>query len=144
MPNWVTNEITFNFDMSHDKDRFMKLVTSDDNLFDFDKIVPMPDNIFRGNLGTDEREKYGSLNWYDWSCENWGTKWNSRNATVDWEDEDGVGFIFDTAWSAPTPIANTLKAMFKGIKFRWFYRDEGDMFCGYLDDDIGGFENGSD
>jgi hypothetical protein len=144
MPNWVTNEITFNFDMSHDKDRFMKLVTSDDNPFDFDKIVPMPDNIFRGNLGTDEREKYGSLNWYDWSCENWGTKWNSRNAKVDWEGEDDAGFIFDTAWSAPTPIANTLKSMFRGIKFRWFYRDEGDMFCGYLDDDIGGFENGSD
>ena len=138
MPNWVTNEVTFNFDMSHEKDRFVKLVASDDNLFDFNNIVPMPDNVFRGNLGTDEREKYGSLNWYDWSCNNWGTKWNSCNATVDWEDEDGVEFIFNTAWSAPTPIAHFLKHKFEGVRFRWFYRDETDMFCGYLDDDIGG------
>jgi len=127
MPNWVTNEITFNFDMSHEKDRFMKLVTSDDNVFDFNNIVPMPENIFKAESGT-----------RDWCCENWGTKWNSCNASLDWEDEDDVGFIFDTAWSAPTPIAVNLKRMFKGISFRWFYRDEGDMFCGYLDDDIGG------
>ena len=127
MPNWVTNEITFNFDMSHEKDRFMKLVTSDDNVFDFNNIVPMPENIFKAESGT-----------RDWCCENWGTKWNSSNATVDWEDEDDVGFIFDTAWSAPTPIADKLQRMFKGVNFRWFYRDEGDMFCGYLDDDIGG------
>jgi len=136
MPNWVTNEISFNFDMSHEKSRFMKLVTSKDNPFDFDNIVPMPRKIFKGDLGTAEREKYGSLNWRDWSCDNWGTKWNSCNATVDWEDEDGVGFIFNTAWSAPTPIAEKLKLMFKGMTFRWFYRDEGDNFCGYLDEDI--------
>ena len=127
MPNWVTNEITFNFDMSHEKDRFMKLVTSDDNVFDFNNIVPMPENIFKAESGT-----------RDWCCENWGTKWNSSNATVDWEEEMDVKFIFDTAWSAPTPIADKLQRMFKGVNFRWFYRDEGDMFCGYLDDDIGG------
>tara|TARA_B110000285_G_C14774695_1_gene445655 strand:- start:38 stop:385 length:348 start_codon:yes stop_codon:yes gene_type:complete len=114
----------------------MKLVTSKDNPFDFDNIVPMPRKIFKGDLGTAEREKYGSLNWRDWSCDNWGTKWNSCHATVDWEDEDGVGFIFNTAWSAPTPIAEKLKRMFKGMTFRWFYRDEGDNFCGYLDEDI--------
>ena len=42
MPNFVTNEVVFNFDMSHEKNRFMKLVTSDDNPFDFNNIVPMP------------------------------------------------------------------------------------------------------
>ena len=128
MPNWVTNEISFNFDMSHEKDRFMKLVTSDDNLFDFNNIVPMPEDLVKSVLGT-----------RDWCSENWGTKWNSCNTTVDWDDDEDAGFIFDTAWSAPTPIAVKLKRMFKGISFRWFYRDEGDMFCGYLDDDIGGF-----
>jgi len=137
MPNFVTNEVVFNFDMSHDKDRFMKLVTSDDNPFDFNNIIPMPKEINpRGLLSYKDREQ---PNWYDWSCENWGTKWNSCNTTVDWDDENDVGFIFDTAWSAPTPIAVKLKSMFKGFTFRWFYRDESDMFCGYLDDDIGGF-----
>ena len=58
---------------------------------------------------------------------------------VNYEEENYVCFSFLTAWSAPTPIAVKLKRMFKGISFRWFYRDEGDMFCGYLDDDIGGF-----
>ena len=140
MPNWVTNEVTFCFDMSHDKDRFMKLVTSDDNLFDFKNIIPMPDNIFKGDLGLAEREKYGSLNWLDWSRENWGTKWNSSDAEVTEEEENYVGFIFNTAWSAPTPIAKKLKSMMVDPStFRWFYRDEADDFCGYLDDDIGGF-----
>ena len=136
MPNWVTNEVVFNFDMSHEKNRFMKLVTSDDNPFDFNNIVPMPEDIFKGDLGPNEREKYGSLNWRDWSCDNWGTKWNSSNATVDWEEEMDVKFIFDTAWSSPNPIAEKLKRMFRGMTFRWFYRDEGDNFCGYLDEDI--------
>jgi hypothetical protein len=139
MPNWVTNEVTFNFDMSHDKDRFMKLVTSDDNEFDFNNIIPMPKEINpRGSLGYKDREKPSGDNWYNWSCANWGTKWNSSKAHVNYEEENYVCFSFLTAWSAPTPIAVKLKSMFDGITFRWFYRDEGDMFCGYLDDDIEG------
>ena len=136
MPNYVTNEVVFNFDMSHDKDRFMKLVTSDDNPFDFNNIVPMPKEINpRGSLSYKDREQ---PNWYDWSCDNWGTKWNSSKAHVNYEEENYVCFSFLTAWSAPTPIAVKLKSMFDGISFRWFYRDEGDNFCGYLDDDIEG------
>ena len=34
---------------------------------DFNKVIPMPDYIFQGNLGMAEREKYGKENWYDWS-----------------------------------------------------------------------------
>ena len=42
---------------------------------DFEKIIPMPKNIYRGSLGPDERQKYGNNNWYDWSVAHWGTKW---------------------------------------------------------------------
>jgi hypothetical protein len=172
MPNWVTNEVTFTFDMSHQKRKFLDLVKSDDNPFDFDKIIPMP-KIFNdicqsksgGNglkwhyqdstkpNGVGERltelevsrlkKEHGTLGSYDWCCENWGTKWNSvhhvETGNDDYDDELYVWFGFNTAWSAPTPIAHFLKHKFEGIKFRWFYRDESDMFCGYLDDDIGGF-----
>ena len=170
MPNWVTNEVTFTFDMSHQKRKFLDLVKSDDNPFDFDKIIPMPKVFNRlctdgsiankicwcddskpngvGEQLTDLelqrlKKEHGTLGSYDWCCENWGTKWNSVHHVEidldDYEDELYVWFGFETAWSAPTPIAHFLKHKFEGMRFRWFYRDESDMFCGYLDDDIGGF-----
>lgn len=46
-------------------------------------------------------EKYGYDNWYDWSCANWGTKWNACEANYDEKNEE---INFDTAWSIPYPI----------------------------------------
>ena len=43
MPNWTTNEVRFTFDMSHQKQKFLDFVKSDDNPFDFNKIIPMPE-----------------------------------------------------------------------------------------------------
>ena len=64
------------------------------NPFDFNKIIPMPDYIYRGSIGPEEEKIYGKNNWYDWSNENWGTKWNSCDTTF---EEDT--FSFWTAWS---------------------------------------------
>ena len=47
------------------------------------------------------KEKYGYDNWYDWSCANWGTKWNACDA--EYIEEEGT-LHFDTAWSIPYPI----------------------------------------
>lgn len=41
---------------------------------DFNKVIPMPEHIFRDMA---EREKYGKDNWYNWSIAHWGTIWNS-------------------------------------------------------------------
>jgi len=168
MPNWTTNEVRFTFDMSHQKDKFMKLVKSDDNPFDFNKIVLMPEVFNRlctngtvtnetcwcddskpngvGEQLTDLelqrlKKEHGTVSEREWCIDNWGTKWNCVNHIKNDDDDDDsqVWFGFDTAWSPPIGIAHSLKHKFTGIKFRWFYRDESDMFCGYLDDDIGGF-----
>jgi len=79
MPNHITNILTAHGDEKQLKAMFEAIKSDEIGLgsTDFNKIVPMPENIYRGNLGKEEFEKYGSENWHDWSVNNWGTKWNS-------------------------------------------------------------------
>ena len=79
MPNHVQNRITF----EGEPKQVAALLAAIQNekygigSIDFQKIIPMPSNIYRGNLGQKELERYGENNWYDWSVKNWGTKWNA-------------------------------------------------------------------
>jgi len=43
----------------------------------------------------DNLVKYGHTTWYDWSCEHWGTKWNSSSCE---KVSDNI-YDFTTAWS---------------------------------------------
>lgn len=71
-------------------------------------------------------EKYGCKDWYDWSVQNWGTKWNCYDGQM---NEDGDTMSFYTAWSPPLPV---IIALSKKIKqpLRLLYLDEGMMFVG--------------
>lgn len=51
--------------------------------------------------------RYGFADWYDWSIENWGTKWNTTNTKI---DEDG-NLVFDTAWTPPFAAMEELSKM---------------------------------
>ena len=133
MPNHCTNEIYFSFKTVEDKDRFLKNVkgkddAGDESDFTFNSIIPMPDNKWD----------------YNWCRENWDTKWDCYDLCVESEIGDGSESFqvsFFTAWSPPTNILRKIlddPKFSKGLEYvRWFYRDEADMFCGYLDEDCG-------
>lgn len=66
--------------------------------------------------------RYGALDWYEWNCRNWGTKWNACDTFVQ-ETEDGMAEIrFDTAWCVPYPILTDICRMFpdEPIRFEHF------------------------
>ena len=42
---------------------------------------------------------HGYVDWYDWCCEHWGTKWNAHQ----YSHECGEVW-FETAWSHPYPV----------------------------------------
>ena len=124
MPNWSNNTLTAS-------DEVLKQIVNQDGEIDFNTVVPMPKEL-QGTVkpskdDTQEEkdasknliEKYGSNNWYDWSCDNWGTKWNGVS------DEPytyGEGIIhFSTAWSYPEGFIEALSKKFPNelIKFEW-------------------------
>lgn len=133
MPNWVAHKIEF-FGDQKNIDKVLDLIKGEDRVIDFEKLIPMPDNIYQGNLGSKERELYGENNWYDWSCKNWGTKWNACHSDLLADNE----LYFDTAWSSPRPILETLsKLCFEhNVRLEGVFADED---CGY---NTGCFEGG--
>lgn len=130
MPNWITNRLTIKAD-NETLERIINEVKTDKQSLDFEKIIPMPENIFRGNLGTEERKLYGRNNWYDWSCDNWGTKWNACNNEYDAEIFNGtLVYDFETAWSAPYPIVQKISEKYKCACVLEYYDEDFGYNCG--------------
>lgn len=127
MPNWVYTELSVEGESPLEIQLFMDAVASDDSFFDFNKIIPMPDDIYTGNLGADERRIYGEKNWFDWSIMNWGTKWNACEANRDLiheDDDKRVYYWFETAWSFCKPVMKALIKQFPNLHFSGRYADE--------------------
>ncbi|MDA7509960.1 hypothetical protein N8527_01700 [bacterium] len=124
MPNYCYNTLSAS-------DEVLKQIVNEKGEIDFNKIVPMPKELeytlSPSRVETREEkdkskkliDKYGSDNWYDWSCENWGTKWNGETYEIHC---DGKGFIkFNTAWEYPDAFINSLSQKFpeEELKVEW-------------------------
>lgn len=66
----------------------------------------------------------GAKDWYDWSCANWGTKWNAYDTFLHEIDEYSVILSFQTAWCGVPNIIQKLTEMFPAITFDYKYSDE--------------------
>lgn len=72
-----------------------------------------------GKIYQDNITQYGFPSWYDWSVDNWGTKWNSYGAHVNVSTGE---LMFLTAWAPPLNIYHKLHEM--GYRFTVSYADE--------------------
>ncbi len=67
----------------------------------------------------------GHPGWYEWSCANWGTKWDA----YDYEERDVQPgcfvFKFETAWSPPEPIFEKLAELWPDLVIKTESIDEG-------------------
>jgi len=67
-------------------------------------------------------EQHGHKDWYDWSCANWGTKWNAYSFG-DFKDGENT-ITFKTAWTAPQPILELLTEKFPDAEFYHLWADD--------------------
>ena len=73
-----------------------------------------------GKQAVDNMLNYGATTWYDWSINNWGTKWNSCEI---WKGDDH-GFQFSTAWSAPHLVIEALAKKYPDVFITHEWADE--------------------
>lgn len=105
-------------------------VTTQEELMAFlDKKDPL--YRFHGTKKRDNIANFGFASWHDWSCANWGTKWNAGDVSITSESDTSLMLRFDTAWSFAFPIMTKLVGMFPELHFKGTVDEEGGYF--YLD-----------
>lgn len=80
-----------------------------------------------GNLCLNNISQYGYVSWYDWSCDNWGTKWDALESKGTPEEGE---LTFFTAWCEPKNVIEKLLEKHKTRKIEWQYEEEGMSFKG--------------
>lgn len=88
--------------------------------FDFDKLVPMPENI-KNNPDYSIVKK--------WCGENWGSKWNGMDSTSEYK-KGILEYRFTTAWSEPVPVIRKLSETYPDFLVTHYYLEEAYMLYG--------------
>ena len=145
MPNWCNNTLN----ISHEDPA---MITRAKAAFESGKFlnefIPIPESlhIVAGSVGDPVEQKkleedtarnlevHGYGNWYDFSVNEWGTKWDvgGGDGHMVEQDANGVVFNFDSAWAPP--IAAYEKLMEQGFKIIAYYFEPGMAFCGKWED----------
>ena len=139
MPNWCDNRVTFTHEDPQQITRLINAAIAGKLLNEF---LPMPPELLEeAPIGDDYESKrdaivarnvqeFGYPSWYEWSIDNWGTKWDIAEVDDDTMDksEDGktVTFSFDTAWAPPTEWYDNIS----GFDINAYYYEPGVSFCG--------------
>lgn len=156
MPNWCENSLIITFNPRDKKQvAYMKRVIRGirkERLLS--ALVPMPKhqpdptkpNPFNAKNGVGLNETIP--NWYGWSIDNWGTKWEVHDLSIDEEDlqqiEDDmerqkesstIRLSFLSAWSPPTNALMNSKLSKLGIYYRLDYFEGGVGFFGSCEND---------
>ncbi|MGR5230430.1 hypothetical protein ACPV30_18125 [Photobacterium damselae] len=93
MPNHILNVISIDSDDKQQREQGILSILDNQGVFDFNRFIPMP-RILRNTqapnrINPDEcRNKTGYIDWYEWSWDNWDTKWNAYNQNIEYDGLD--------------------------------------------------------
>lgn len=121
MPNWCWNNLEVMCTKEHvaELQDFVEKstkTTKSKEEFSFEGILPCGDR----------------KNWYDWCCENWGTKWDACEPHVNESEPQCFSVAFDTAWSPPIAWIQNIMDKYPNLEFSLEYDEPGMCFGGHL------------
>ena len=143
MPNYCGNTLTISHE---DPAMITRAVEAFDRGEFFAEFVPVPKDLqITSSPGTQDqdlrsayevnKDKFGYETWYDFCCNEWGTKWDvgTEGADADVTDDGKVMLVFfDSAWSPPIAAYEKLQEL--GFKVSAYYYESGMAFAGIYDE----------
>jgi hypothetical protein len=75
---------------------------------------------YDGSLGTGGAMPF----WYDWNCENWGTKWDASDVDRIDQGKDHIQYTFQTAWSPPIQVMQSLSEQHPNLHIELEWEEE--------------------
>ena len=154
MPNHCYNRVTIcssgvNEASSLDQIETLKDIFEGESVFP--QIIPEPDwanlplmssdksyALQKGNVGElPVNGRFQSTNiaddrWYDWRIQNWDTKWDAYDVSIDDDDPEQLEVSFNTAWAPPEAICSAIREQYPDVSVSWFYDEPGCEIAGYL------------
>ena len=149
MPNWCYNRVSI---YSENIDQVTELFDIFNNPEPFNALIPSPkwsetpnedgelpvleehkDSDGKVLFTTHKFPKSGKTDdrWYDWQINNWGTKWEPTDLSVEQCDEE-LELTFNTAWSPPEDICRAIRNKYPDVTVSWFYDEPSMEVAGYL------------
>ena len=150
MPNYCTNNLTVTGDAKEIK-RFHEAITAGelqahehfrilDNLFPTPKELKDTTKGYYGE-GTEKQikqeemnkaniEKFGSPDWYEWNCKNYGSKWSEFDGVFGQVSDNEINATFMSAWSPIGEGIRNVSKQFPTLDFVLSYDEGGMAFCG--------------
>jgi len=87
-----------------------------------EKVADDPEVFELGKQYYENLKEYKATTWYDWSINNWGTKWNAYDCVE--VDADSKFLQFNTAWSSVPNILSLLSEEFPEVRMEYKWADE--------------------
>lgn len=100
----------------------MQEFTQSDPEFSFWNIVRPEGEALE--MYDDSHTPSASPYWYDWNCENWGTKWDASDVEFHDYGTDHKRFTFSTPWSPPLPVLIALSAQHPNLHIELEWEEE--------------------
>ena len=150
MPNYCTNNLTVTGDAKEIK-RFHEAITAGElqDHEDFrilDNLFPTPKELSetpKGHFGEGSEkqiqmeamqkanlEKFGSPDWYEWNCKNYGSKWSDFDGVFGQVSDNEINATFMSAWSPIGEGIRNVSKQFPTLDFILSYDEGGMAFCG--------------
>jgi hypothetical protein len=104
MPNWCYNFLTIQAPSAELLQEFWSKAEKDgEETFSLKHWFPIPE----------DQEN----DWYNWCCENWGTKWDVDGADITHDSDESITINFNTAWASPKAFFRKISKDFPELNF---------------------------